>query len=41
MITNLKNKDRIRLVLIVVTFVIATVLFSDWDHFKAGLFAFH
>jgi hypothetical protein len=33
-----KNKLRLKIVIIFISFFIARAIFSDWDHFKAGLF---
>lgn len=31
-------KDKYKVIIAIVIFVIATAIFSNWDHFKAGLF---
>ena len=38
MISILKKKEKLKIVLIVVTFIFASAIFSDWKNFKAGLF---
>ncbi len=38
MISKLKKKEKLKIVLIVVTFIVASAIFSDWEHFKSGLF---
>jgi len=38
MISILKKKEKLKIVLIVVTFIVASAIFSDWKNFKAGLF---
>lgn len=30
-------KDKYKIIIGIVVFIIATAIFSDWDHFKAGL----
>lgn len=37
---KLTNKDYLEIVIFVITFIIALTIFSDWEHFKAGLFGF-
>ena len=37
---KLTKKDYLKIVIFVVTFIIARTIFSDWEHFKAGLFGF-
>ncbi|WP_262503028.1 hypothetical protein [Polaribacter glomeratus] len=33
-----KNKLRIKIVVSVISFFVISAIFSDWDHFKLGLF---
>lgn len=33
------KKVYLRIIIMVVVFLIAREIFSDWDHFKAGLFS--
>ena len=35
---KLTKKDYLKIVLIIITFIVASTIFSDWEHFKAGLF---
>ncbi|WP_187240782.1 hypothetical protein [Mesonia sp. HuA40] len=37
---KLTKKDYLKVTIFVVTFLIAKTIFSDWEHFKAGLFGF-
>jgi hypothetical protein len=37
---KLSKKDFLKVTIFVVTFLIAETIFSDWEHFKAGLFGF-
>ncbi len=38
MISKLKKKEYLKIALFVVTFIVASAIFSDWEHFKDGLF---
>jgi hypothetical protein len=35
---KLSKKGYVKVILFVVTFLVAKTIFSDWEHFKAGLF---
>jgi hypothetical protein len=35
---KLSINDYLKVTIFVVTFLIAKTIFSDWEHFKAGLF---
>jgi hypothetical protein len=37
---KLTKKEYLKVTIFVVTFLIAKTIFSDWEHFKAGLFEF-
>ena len=37
---KLTKKDYLKITIFVVTFLIAKTIFSNWEHFKAGLFGF-
>jgi hypothetical protein len=37
---KLTKKEYLKVTIFVVTFLIAKTIFSDWEHFKAGLFGF-
>jgi predicted membrane protein len=37
---KISKKDYLKVVLFIVTFLIARTIFEDWEHFKAGLFGF-
>lgn len=37
-ITNDKNKFRLKIFILFITLLIFKAIFSDWEHFKAGLF---
>jgi hypothetical protein len=37
---KLSKKDYLKVTIFVVTFLIAKTIFSDWEHFKEGLFGF-
>ncbi len=37
-ISKLRKKEDLKIVLFVVTFIISSAIFSDWEHFKDGLF---
>jgi hypothetical protein len=37
---KLSKKDYLKVTIFVVTFLIIKTIFSDWEHFKAGLFGF-
>jgi hypothetical protein len=39
-LNKLTKKDYLKILIFVVTFLIARTIFSDWEHFKAGLFGF-
>ena len=34
---KIKKKESLKIVLFVTIFIIASVVFSDWEHFKEGL----
>jgi hypothetical protein len=38
MISKLKKKGNLKIFLFLITFIILSVIFSDWEHFKDGLF---
>jgi len=38
MIRKLKKKEYLAIILFVVTFIVASAIFSDWENFKNGLF---
>ncbi|WP_255402330.1 hypothetical protein [Tenacibaculum sp. SG-28] len=38
MINKLTEKEKLKIVLFVVTYIVASAIFSDWEKFKAGLF---
>ena len=37
---KLTKKEYLKILILVATFLIARTIFSDWEHFKAGLFGF-
>lgn len=37
---KITKKHYLRVIIFVVTFIIARTIFADWEHFKAGLFGF-
>jgi hypothetical protein len=37
---KLLKKDFLKIILAVVAFLVLNVIFSDWEHFKNGLFGF-
>ncbi|WP_299056909.1 hypothetical protein [uncultured Polaribacter sp.] len=39
-LNKLTKKDHLKILIFVVTVLIARTIFSDWEHFKAGLFGF-
>lgn len=38
---KLKKKEILKIVLFVTIFIIALVVFSDWEHFKEGLYGLY
>ncbi len=39
-LNKLTKKEYLKILLFVVTFLIARTVFSDWENFKAGLFGY-
>ena len=39
-LNKLTRKDYLKTLIFIVVFLIARTIFSDWEHFNAGLFGF-
>lgn len=39
MISKLKKKEFLKLVVFIITLIVVTSIISDWEHFKEGVFS--